>query len=41
MASAPQSLQPDEEAFKMNITETLRQAIDGDLFENYFPEECL
>lgn len=38
---APQNIEPVESELRSNITEALRLAIDGDSFENFFPEECL
>eukprot|EP00977_Amphora_coffeiformis_P001006 scaffold219_cov156-Amphora_coffeaeformis.AAC.4 len=39
--SAPQLLEPFEAGLRRNLTEALRLAIDGDAFENYFPEDCI
>lgn len=38
--SAPQSVEPDEDALRAEVIAILREAINGDGFEGYFPPGC-
>ena len=38
---APKSLEPSEEELQRKMTDTIREAINGDGFEDYFPPDCM